>query len=150
MIQWNESLQTGHAAIDADHRRLFGLLQKLGDSLQAPADTGALSELLLTFHRHVRAHFEREETHMLEHGCPAYARNQSEHRRFAALLDDWATRCAQEGPTKALAFDVYHGTGNWLSAHIRTTDCDLRECLRRVPLEPGSGHPFATVHAAAR
>lgn len=128
MIQWDESLQTGHAAVDSDHCHLVSMINDLERSLRTHTAIETLEELLRNLRNYAREHFAREEAHMLVVSCPAYTRNRTEHERFTARLDGWITRLELEGPSANLAFDVYHDTGNWLAAHIRGTDCELRDC----------------------
>jgi hemerythrin-like metal-binding protein len=130
MIEWNDNLKTGHPGVDADHCGLISLINAMERDLQNRTAANTIRETIFHLRDYVKSHFEREETHMLEVGCPAYARNRAEHLRFAQRLDGWTQRLDTEGPSLSLAFDVYHSTSNWFSAHIPGTDCELRGCSR--------------------
>ena len=128
MIQWDESLLTGHTEVDSDHCHLVSMINDLERSLHSHTAVESLAATLHELRVYASEHFSREESHMLVVSCPAFARNRAEHERFAARIDGWVTRLELEGPSTSLAFDVYHDTGNWLSSHIRGTDCELRDC----------------------
>jgi hemerythrin-like metal-binding protein len=135
MIEWNDTLKTGHTDVDADHCGLIALINTLERDLQNRTAAHSIRDAIQQLREYIHGHFEREEARMLEVGCPAYARNRAEHIRFTQRLDGWAQRLENEGPSLSLAFDVYHGTGNWFASHIPGTDCELRGCTQtgRLP-----------------
>ena len=128
MIVWDDSLKTGNEVVDTDHCGLVALLNKMESDMRSRTSAESIAASIRSLHAYVQGHFVREEAHMLAVSCLAYAKNQAEHRRFAERLDGWIARLDQEGPSAGLAFDVYHGTGNWFASHIRGTDCELRDC----------------------
>jgi hemerythrin len=141
MIEWNDSLKTGHEPIDSDHCGLVSLLNSMERDLRERKAVSSIPGSILTLRDYVRQHFDREETHMIAVGCPAYARNRMEHARFAQRLEGWVARLESEGPSTALAFDVFHGTGNWFATHIPSTDCELRDCKRLRSSQPVTPAP---------
>jgi hemerythrin-like metal-binding protein len=127
MIQWNETLATGHAVIDADHRQLIDSLNELETSLREGAGRENIANILVFLNRYTREHFAREEVHMKNVGCPAYAENCREHTLLISRLDTWLERL-QEGTSITLVLEVHREIANWIRSHILKTDCKLRGC----------------------
>jgi len=127
MIQWNETLATGHAMVDTDHKQLIDSLNQLEDSLRDGAGKENIGKLLDFLNRYTRDHFAREEAHMKKIGCPAYNENCREHTLLISRLDVWLERL-QRGTSITLVLEVHREIANWIRGHILKTDCKLRGC----------------------
>ena len=127
MINWNDSLATGHPAVDQDHRALIDSLNNLERALQQGAGKEQVEKILGFLNTYSREHFAREEQHMLKVGCPAHAENCREHAAFVAKLDGWIAQL-QQGASTSLVLQIYRETANWIRGHILKTDCKLRGC----------------------
>jgi hemerythrin-like metal-binding protein len=129
MIQWNSTLETGHALVDQDHKQLVASLNELEAALKQGAGQEQIEKIIAFLNRYTREHFIREEMHMQRVACPAYAENCKEHRAFVAKLDEWVAKL-QYGASTTLVLDVYRETANWIRGHILRVDCKLRGCAR--------------------
>jgi hemerythrin len=128
MIQWNDSLATGHSMVDRDHQQLIASLNGLEAALKSGAGRERVESQIAFLNEYARGHFAREEVHMQRVSCPAYADNCREHQRFVARLDGWVARLQSEGATTSLVLEVYRDTSAWIGSHILKTDCQLRCC----------------------
>jgi hemerythrin-like metal-binding protein len=127
MIQWNDSLVTGHPLIDNDHRQLIASLNELELALQKGAGKEQIGKILDFLNRYTREHFRREEAHMKHVACPSYDENCREHDALLAKLDAWAARLSQ-GVSTSLVLDVHREIAGWIRGHIVKIDCKLRGC----------------------
>jgi hemerythrin-like metal-binding protein len=127
MIEWTSALETGHAMVDRDHRTLINSLNELERAMKDGAGREEISRLITFLNHYTRGHFAREETHMACVGCPAQAQNKQAHRELIAKLDQWVVRL-QQGATTSLTLEVYRETSRWITGHILSVDCKLREC----------------------
>ena len=127
MIQWNDTLATGHVMVDTDHKKLIDSLNQLENSLRDGAGKENISKILDFLNRYTRDHFAREEAHMKKVGCPAYAENCREHALLISRLDTWLERL-QRGTSTTLVLEVHREIANWIRGHILKTDCQLRGC----------------------
>jgi hemerythrin len=127
MIQWNDTLATGHPAVDNDHRKLIDSLNELETSLKNGAGKETIGEILNFLNRYTREHFAREETHMQRVGCPGYAENCREHALLISKLDTWLVRL-EKGTSITLVLEVHREIVNWIRNHIVKVDCKLRGC----------------------
>jgi hemerythrin-like metal-binding protein len=128
MIQWTDSLATGHQMVDQDHQQLIKSLNELEQALKNGAGREQVTQLIAFLNDYARGHFSREEAHMVRVGCPAHAENQREHQQFVARLDGWVSRLKFEGSSTPLVLEVYRDTSAWIRAHILKVDCKLRGC----------------------
>ena len=68
LLQWNSTLQLGHAQIDAEHRRLVDLLNALYDAMQAGQGREVCGKILADLVDYTRVHFAAEERLMAQQG----------------------------------------------------------------------------------
>ncbi|MFT3782531.1 MAG: hemerythrin family protein [Nibricoccus sp.] len=130
MIQWTDTLATGHAVVDADHRKLIDSLNQLEESLRNGAGKENIPNILKFLDTYTREHFAREEAHMKAVGCPAYQENCREHALLVSRLDTWLERLGQ-GASITLVLEVHREIANWIRNHIIKTDCKLRGCVQK-------------------
>ena len=127
MIQWNDTLATGHDFVDNDHRKLIDSLNELETALKEGAGKETIAKILAFLNTYTRDHFAREEAHMQRVACPAYAENCREHALLISRLNSWLERLEQ-GSSISLVLEVHREIANWISNHILKTDCKLRGC----------------------
>jgi len=61
LMEWNERLSVGVASIDAEHKRLVGMLNELYDAMQARHSQEALGKVLDGLINYTASHFKHEE-----------------------------------------------------------------------------------------
>jgi hemerythrin-like metal-binding protein len=127
MIQWNEVLMTGHAQVDADHKKLIEALNELETALREGSGKENISRIIEFLNRYTREHFDREEAYMKNVGCPAYDQNCREHALLISRLDSWIAQL-DHGPSITLVLEIHREIANWIRSHILKTDCKLRGC----------------------
>jgi len=129
---WKADLETGHAALDADHRDLFDLLAALeaaslcGDGAQA---RGLLGEFLAE----CGAHFAREEALM---AAIPYAQAMAHRGAHALYLEDLRRFLKGAPPPESPGFRLYVTSRllQWFLLHIRSCDLALAvAALRHAP-----------------
>jgi hemerythrin len=130
LILWDDTLDTGHAPMDADHKELAKLFNLLREAAHGPNGKQSCGVVLDQIIEHARTHFQREQRLMAEHRYPKIQEHAAEHamlldqaRDYRASLEDGTT-----GPQIALADfpDV------WLAFHILFSDKDLARFLARA------------------
>ncbi|MBL8668860.1 MAG: hemerythrin family protein [Rhodospirillales bacterium] len=125
LLRWRDSLSLNVPIIDADHKRLFELLNRVrfldlaGDEPQAIAD--ALSELLL----YTQTHFRREEKLMELGGYPGLAQHRRYHRFFTEKVAEVMARF-RANPHGFRVHDFYELLANWLTDHVLGEDMKIR------------------------
>ena len=128
MIAWNPALETGHAMVDSDHKKLVAQLNELSDALHRGEGKEKLLGMVVFLQSYAREHFAREEDHMQRVGCPAYADNCRAHGQFAAKLEVWIGQLRTAGASTSLVLEVHREASAWIRNHIIGIDCKLRGC----------------------
>ena len=60
LCQWSESMSVGESRLDADHKALIRLINRLHESLEAGVEPAALGEVFDSLINYTRFHFTRE------------------------------------------------------------------------------------------
>lgn len=121
-IEWSDAYDTGLPEIDAQHRALAQLVNRISDR---SGRSEALASVLHVF-RYAREHFATEELLMRQIGFPGLEKHLLEHRELIAALAN-----AADG-TFATAQEIRAFKGflaNWLLDHIAQSDLEIRRYL---------------------
>jgi hemerythrin len=134
--QWDDRLLTGYEVVDAQHRRLFALLQDLGenvgsseiglDRLRAAAD--ALTH-------YAQEHFDDELEMMQKQRCDLrhVMMHVQEHGAFIRRVSLFQESLAEDSAgARAKAGELLLFLVQWLKHHIRVVDQVMARQLRRI------------------
>lgn len=115
-------MSLGIAEIDAQHRELVDLLNRLFVSVvQRDKDTVTV-QILDALLDYTKTHFVLEENLMRRSGYDGvkYATHQDEHQRFVEQVARVAHKNLAEG--KSVSFELIHFLKRWLRDHILVAD----------------------------
>jgi len=139
---WNRIFETGIASVDAEHRALVEIVNRLGalmiEGKATPQALGATFGELATY---ATQHFANEEGLMAKAGVDErhLAPHRAHHRRFVEQLKGmWKRRDEMDQPVAAL-----HGfLTSWLSFHILEEDQAMAHELAQIAQgqEPALAH----------
>lgn len=119
-IEWDERYSVGVARFNEQHRRIVGMINRLDEAVQQGTERQTLLQVLSDLAGYTKTHFSEEERLMEEHGYPALAGHQEEHRRLnrelAGLYTSYFTSKAP------LTAEMMAFLKNWLYDHIQGTD----------------------------
>lgn len=117
-LEWNDDLSVGIEQIDADHKVLVALLNKMSDHGLGHKEVDEVLGELLSYTLY---HFKREETVMAACGFPNLARHQQAHQKLAdkavKLAGEWREHQSPEVILELLKF-----LRAWLVKHIMEED----------------------------
>ena len=121
--EWSEALSVGIPLLDADHRALIRLINRLHDD---PAiDPGQVFDHLLAY---IAFHFAREERILEACGFPGLDLHKNEHDAFRWFVRDLRGRHIRgEG---AVAGEMADYLKTWLNNHILIQDMAYRPFVR--------------------
>lgn len=128
-LDWTESLSVNSRLLDADHKRLIELINKLHDaSANAANHEAAIAavDLLIDF---TKTHFIHEETLMRKTAFPKFIPHKIEHDRLLKQIEDFRKRyiAGQAG----LSQDTVVFLRTWLCDHIISVDIHLGNWLAK-------------------
>lgn len=127
MIEWNDSLATGHEMVDHDHQQLIKSLNELEVALQQGASEEHLLEILSFLICYANEHFAREEALMERVQCPVRAGNCQAHAKLRVRLGEWVQLLKKPGAPEHARM-IYTELSAWITDHILKIDCRLRQC----------------------
>ncbi len=151
-MKWTATMSIGIEAIDADHKKLFDLLDELDALLIRKASGEELENVLERLVDYTVYHFRREEALLEGNGYPAWQQHKSSHDRFVAQAADILQRF-RAGQTQVVSRDIVEGVRTWLADHVtkddRAYEPFLRQRFGELPTFSPHSLAFAPVRAVA-
>jgi hemerythrin len=121
-IEWNETYSVGVEELDAQHKRLFKMINTLFEAPIAGMGSRVVSNLLADMREYASVHFETEERYMSECAYPDLASHVLAHQHYRKKVDDLCARAVSE--ESELSADMLRFLYDWLADHILS--CDKR------------------------
>ena len=121
LMAWNDKLSVGVAVIDADHKKLVGMVNELYDAMQAGHGKEALGKILDGLISYTGMHFAREEKFFAETAYPESVAHKKEHDDLVKQVLDVQAKY-KAGGTGTLSLEVMNFLKNWLVKHIQGSD----------------------------
>jgi hemerythrin-like metal-binding protein len=134
---WRDSLATGHADIDEDHRRLIELLAESWYALaENSLPKAEVHRRIDALHAFAKQHFEFEERLLAHPGMDAGHRDRhiKAHQRFLETVQgvlDMIDNLPSDVCSHFMDF-----LSSWLVHHIRETDQELARQCHQLGLSP--------------
>lgn len=118
-LNWSDDYSVGVEEIDAQHKVLFGLLERLREAIHAKQGSVACGEILDELVAYTQEHFALEESLMREAGYPDLSVHEERHRELMVSVE--AMRQKIDGGA-SISFELLHFLRNWLTKHILNED----------------------------
>lgn len=137
---WTDSLACGDETIDADHRSLFDVAERLRNASlheQGNAITGALLHELLDY---IQGHFAREEALMAAISYPGLEEHRFEHSLLAHHVRKLHQDFLAEKPIAHI--DMWQFLRRWLRNHIMASDTLMVQYAAQIK-SPDAGNETA-------
>lgn len=128
-LVWDDSFKSGVAAIDAQHKYLFEVINDLGEALANGLGSASVSRALSLVKYYAEWHFGREELCMERFRCPAAAANKAAHGRFLETFRGLEQEYRQRGDSAEIALRMHQELSDWLVHHIQKIDGQLAGCV---------------------
>ncbi len=126
MIVWDESMSTGVAMIDEQHKMLFQSFNQFAEALSQITAREAAGEALDFLQFYAVWHFREEEKEMERSQCPAAEENKRAHAEFIRIFNQFYTQWQTGIMTSELAVRSYEQLEKWLVDHVMGIDTQLR------------------------
>jgi hemerythrin-like metal-binding protein len=126
-MEWKESYSVGVPVLDADHRILIAIINRLDE---VTATGQSVKSVLNELEGYARNHFEREEVRMKAAQYPGLAEHVKEHEAFMEWLRSVISAYdATPDAEVEVARTVAGYLRTWWDDHILTTDKAYRDAL---------------------
>lgn len=87
-IVWKDEFRVGSAQLDAQHKKMFGLINELFASVREGHETGKLKQIIDGALDYGRRHFGDEERIMLQSGFPQFSFHKQVHEHYSQKIDE--------------------------------------------------------------
>lgn len=128
-FEWAEDLAIDHGPIDEDHKRLVGLVNDLHTATSEGIGKEVVGDILDKLIQYTQDHLHKEEADMFAAGFPNLERHKIGHQHFVDNLRKLQAR--YEVGSITVAAQLSSILRDWLSLHIRRSDKELLEFLRK-------------------
>jgi len=127
-FQWNEKYGVNIREIDAQHKKLIGIVCQLHEAMRQGKGKQVLGEVLGNLIQYTRTHFASEERLMKDNGYPDYAGHKAKHdsltRKVAGIHREY-----QDGKV-GITIELMDFLENWVDRHILGTDMQYAPFLK--------------------
>ena len=124
-IEWDASLETGNAEIDAHHRAFVAKVRQLLEACKLGRGSSELVTMAQFLRKYAGHHFAAEEKYMVEVGYPYMSTHQEQHAAFVRGLEEIERDLEQRGPRPDVIAKTTELVSDWLIRHIKGADLPL-------------------------
>ena len=145
-VQWSSRFELGVPFIDADHKVLVGLLNRMHDASRASGDLTDLGGILSALVDYTRYHFAREERAQESSGYPDVDEHREQHARLA-IEARRLFEAYRRDPGGIDVGDLLDFLSDWLMDHILLHDMAIKPYLlaNLEAVSAAEGVDFATL-----
>jgi hemerythrin len=118
---WNDRVSVGIEVIDADHKKMLGMINELYDAILAGKGRSKLNSLFERLLDYTRYHFAHEEEMFARTGYPGAAMHKQQHEEMKKWLET-AQRDYRNNFSSAPSLEVMIYLKDWLFDHILGSD----------------------------
>lgn len=128
-FEWAADMVVDNGPIDADHKHLVELVNALHTATSEGRGQEVVGNILGELIKYTEAHLRSEEAAMEAAGFPQLTQHKVGHQHFVQRLQELKQR--YEAGSIAVAAQLSATLRDWLSLHIRRSDKELLEFIRR-------------------
>jgi len=119
-LVWTDKFSVKIAEIDAQHKKLVGMVNQLSQAMRVGQGREALGVILKDLAEYTQTHFAYEEELMARHAYPNAATHRIEHQDLIRQVTDLRKRF--DAGSVGLSIPVLNFLQDWLTSHILDTD----------------------------
>ncbi|MCI5509336.1 MAG: bacteriohemerythrin [Oliverpabstia sp.] len=131
-VEFDNSLVTGNAMIDEQHKELIGKIDKLVACCEEGGGKVEAIKMLDYLSDYTDFHFGEEEKLQEEVSYPAIEGHKAKHAEFKKSVEELHEMLVEEeGPTDAFVAAVQKNVVDWLFDHIKNMDQALAAYVQK-------------------
>lgn len=126
-IKWDQTFSVDVKLIDAQHKKLFAMLNKLyGVANRSENEDEPLENIILDLAAYVDFHFKTEEKYMKEFGCEN-DEHIRQHQFYEEKIKEFNEKY-QKGE-EGVGVEIMNFLKDWISSHIKIKDKEYTGCF---------------------
>jgi len=129
ILAWDKSLEIGHEKIDAQHKSLVELINRVHAASVNGDTQDKIKSIYMELYKYTLYHFNEEEMLMGRLEYPIRNAHKLEHEAFVKKLDMLSIKSKDKD--LQLGTETFRWLVEWLLDHISVTDKQLVACLRK-------------------
>ena len=130
LMEWNSRYSVGVPAMDAQHQKWFGILNRLHEAMLGGKGSDAQRAVLTEMVAYTRTHFLEEELMLKMKKYPHFAEHKAKHDAFTREVQELEARMI--GGASVLTVQLMDSLRKWLSAHILAEDVRYGAYMKTV------------------
>jgi hemerythrin len=135
-FEWRKEFSVGNEQIDAHHKRIIGLANKLYDAVKTGQEAAVVEDILQSLTKYAQTHFATEEQLFLPTDYPDSKMHIALHQEFCAKLLQLNALLQQHDTFTGL--ELMELLTSWFVNHILQID---RQYIPYLHTPPASGQP---------
>ena len=126
LARFDESLRTGNAMIDEQHRELIEKINQLVQSCEQGREKVKAIKMLHYLADYTDFHFQEEENLQERAGYPGLDEHRQKHEEFRKAVGELFEMLEEEaGPSDRFVEAVHRNVTEWLYGHIKGYDVSV-------------------------
>jgi hemerythrin len=117
---WNESYSVHVQQFDAQHQKLFEIINSLSDAMRVGKGEDVIRDVVAQLAVYTRTHFLQEEVLMRQTGYPDLAAHHDQHTRLMSDVEKYKADLDEGRKPDTVA--VLNFLREWLVQHIQKSD----------------------------
>ncbi|HMX57230.1 MAG TPA: bacteriohemerythrin [Leptospiraceae bacterium] len=123
VLQWSESYSVGVPQMDAEHAKIFEIMNQLTWMVkEGGSDAEQMRHLMDDLSEYCKFHLSSEEQFMHDHRYPALDEHMQLHADFVKTVEGYGARIHDGEDLRFLAFEMCGTIWLWLTNHILVED----------------------------
>lgn len=128
-MEWSDTLSVKNEMIDADHKRLIGLVNTLHSAMMERQGAKIVGGVLDNLIDYTKTHFGREEKLMKDSAYPQYPAHKAEHDKLMQQANELQKKFATG--VIGISLETMDFLRDWLFNHIMKVDQQLGQWMAR-------------------
>ena len=120
LLTWNSSYSVNVKSCDAQHQKLFSLINELHDAMKLGQGRKVLANIVSELEKYVQSHFSAEEALMQKAHYAKLGEHRAQHMHFTAQVAQFRKDLGTEDGGDVIAVLAF--LKDWLTGHIQQAD----------------------------
>jgi len=119
-VSWSPSYSVKVEKCDADHKKLFEILNKLHEAMSAGKGNGVMAKVVKELSDYTKFHFGAEEKMLEQTHYPQLAEHLAQHKIYVKKVEQFQKDVERGMIGKSV--EVLNFLTDWLTSHIKKVD----------------------------